>query len=514
MILPLHPVVVPANPVVVPVVPAVPPVKPVLGPLPRDPIGRNHALQLQLLAAQQQFTDVNTKLTAAQAQGDKGAAAVAQLTIQARQIAQQIIQLGSVAGGVQLSPAFKRLVQLENRNPTDDPAALAGATPVALLPIRIETRFDKNAAGNPELLVRIYPDDIHVNRHEPELTADEQTWGEAYWQSIFTVPASSTAAQDAWRALVARYGPTRAAWIAHALTPTNYPPPARRRPINLRPQFPSVATRPGPWAKPATSAVLPDRWLLLGYAAGQRTLTAAGGVTPDPVQVGPSPSVSSPTVANGKASLDPGAAWLSDFDAAVATGMALRIPLTATQAQKGFDQLLVLGVKSVIDPAEGATRLASALDAHHYTGGLSFVPPLTATNATEQDRPPAASPETVDLPSFDIERGPALAGAPTSDAARLATLIGIPATTFDHVAGAGADGDTEAGLMNALLWPATFGYFFWQIVDPMLSDAGRGAARDFFNALCSGPGAAVRRCGSEISPTASCRSPRSIAGSR
>ena len=491
---PLHPVVVPANPVVVPVVPVVPPVKPVLGPLPRDPVARNHALQLQLLNAQQQFTDVNAKLAAAQAQGDKGAAAVAQLTMQARQIAQQIIQLGSVAGGIQLSPAFKRLVQLENRNPTDDPGALAGATPVALLPVRIETRFDKNAAGQPELLVRVYPDDIHVNRHEPGLTADEQTWGEAYWRQIFTVAASSTAAQDAWRALVARYGPTRAAWIAHALTPTNYPPPARRRPINLQPQFPAVTTRAGPWTKPSTSAVLPDRWLVLGYSGGQRTLTAAGGVTPDPVQVGPSPSVSSATVTNGKASLDPGAAWLSDFDAAVATGMAVRIPLNRTQAQKGFDQLLVLGVKSVIDPAEGATRLAAAFDAHHYTGGLSFVPPGTATNATDQDRPPAASPETVELPSFDIERGPALAGAATSDAARLAAALGIPATLFDHIAGASVDSDTEAGLMNALLWPATFGYFFWQIVDPMLSDAARDAARDFFRTTvrARGPLSALR----------------------
>jgi hypothetical protein len=241
-----------------------------------------------------------------------------------------------------------------------------------------------------------------------------------------------------------------------------------------------VTRRAGPWTRPATSATVPDRWLVLLYTGSQRVITASSAILPDPLQVGPSPAVSSPTVTGGKASLDPGAAWLSDFDAAVATGMGLRIPITPAQAQKGFDRLLVLGVKSTIAPAEGATRLGAALGAHHYTGGLSFVPPGTPTNATEQDRPPAGTPETLDLPSFPIERGAALAGDPSSDGGRLARLAGIQPATFDHVAGADADRDTDAGLMNTLLWPATFGYFLWQLTDPLVADADRDAARSFF----------------------------------
>jgi hypothetical protein len=472
-----------------PVPPAPAPVKPNVGTLPRNPAARTHALQLQLADAQQQLADVNAQLATALEQGDKGAAAATGLTAQAKGLAQQIIQLSSAVGGIALSPAFKRLVALENRSPEDDFAALAGDTPAALLPVRLETRFVKGAAG-PELLVRIYPDVVHADSHEPELTADEAAWGKAYWTEIFLVSATSTAAEDAWRSLVTRFGPPRAAWIARALTPTNYPPP-RRRPARAKPPvpaFPSVTTRPGPWTRAATSAILPDRWLVLGYTGGRRVLTAASGITPDPVQVGPSPSVNTPVVTSGKASFDPGAAWLSDFDAAVAAGMGLRIPLSAAQAQKGFDQLLVLGVKSTVDPGEGASRLTAALDAHHYTDGLGFVAAGTATNATEQDRPPAASPETVDLPSFSVERGPAGAASPSTDAGRLALAAGIPAATFDHVAGVGADRDTPASLMNALLWPATFGYFFWQIVDPMLSDAGRDAARDFYRAYVSAGG--------------------------
>ena len=51
-----------------------------------------------------------------------------------------------------------------------------------LLPVRLETRFFTLANGTTELRVRVFPDKIHLDSHEPELTADEQTWGRHYWQ--------------------------------------------------------------------------------------------------------------------------------------------------------------------------------------------------------------------------------------------------------------------------------------------------------------------------------------------
>ena len=47
-----------------------------------------------------------------------------------------------------------------------------------MLPVRIETRFAGTPAA-PQLLVRLYPDDVHVDHHDPRLTSGEVAAGEA-----------------------------------------------------------------------------------------------------------------------------------------------------------------------------------------------------------------------------------------------------------------------------------------------------------------------------------------------
>jgi hypothetical protein len=60
----------------------------------------------------------------------------------------------------------------------------ADVTPLLLLPVRIETRFADTGDGS-ELLIRVYPDQIMVNGHHPELTTAELAAGNAYWDALW-----------------------------------------------------------------------------------------------------------------------------------------------------------------------------------------------------------------------------------------------------------------------------------------------------------------------------------------
>ena len=77
--------------------------------------------------------------------------------------------------------------------------------PITMLPVRIETRFTGTPAA-PRLLVRLYPDDVHVDHHDPRLTIGEVSAGKRYWTSI----RAGTAGDQAWAQLVKDVGPTRA----------------------------------------------------------------------------------------------------------------------------------------------------------------------------------------------------------------------------------------------------------------------------------------------------------------
>src|SRR5260370_35883666 len=99
---------------------------------------------------------------------------------------------------------------------------LDAGTPLLMLPVRIETRFVDSAQSS-ELLVRIYPDQISVDAHDPQLTVGEVADGQAYWGVVWrtgTPPSDDTPIRTAWRSLGGHYPPTRPRRSRQTTTPT------------------------------------------------------------------------------------------------------------------------------------------------------------------------------------------------------------------------------------------------------------------------------------------------------
>ena len=350
-------------------------------------------------------------------------------------------------------------------DPDDLAALVATDLPLALLPVRLEVRFDRHDGGT-DLLVRIYPDSVHVDAHEPELTADELAWGRRYLERERTAAADTAGAVEAWRALAGRFGTPRAAWIARAAAAAAPP------------------QRAAAWTRAARTNVLPDRWIALGYRGGQRRFAALGRPVPDTLALGPDPG--DPAAGDPAAPLGAAAQWLLDFDRAAEHGMALRIPLAAPDGD-GLDRLVVLGVRASSDGADGARRLSELLDAHHYTDGLALTPPGAPTNNTPSAR--SAWMPAGDDPAASLrnERGAALVTS-GSDGTQLARALGIAADPLAHAAGAGGAAVLTERQMRTVLWPATWGYMLDQLAGD-LSGGALAAARAHLIASVAASGA-------------------------
>lgn len=359
---------------------------------------------------------------------------------------------------------------------TDTTATVAEASidapadrPIVLLPVRIETRFI--ATTGPELWVRIYPDDIHVDAHEPGLTAAEAQWGRHFWEQLWRAGTDRAepggAADRAWEQLVQRFDAARAAWIATALEPVNPQDRPRRSvpagtPLEPAPVHPRHEQRDDAWTRPPLARLLPERWIVLGHRDGRRVVSAVGAPVASELAVGPDPAAADrPTAGDDELDVDAGMRWLVDFSAAEEAGMAVRIPLSADDARLGFDTLVVVGVRA---GPPGADGLAELLAAHRFGEGLALVSPGTPTNNSAEQRS-AYAPRTLAGAAGSPARPAPERPAPDSAATTAARALGITADHFAPVDGGSARGDADARALQTVLWPATGGYFLEQLLD-------------------------------------------------
>jgi hypothetical protein len=287
--------------------------------------------------------------------------------------------------------------------------------PVALLPVRLETRF----TGVRDLKIRVYPDDIHVDALDVALTPAEVKAGRAYWRHPD---------DDAWRDLLDRMRPQRAAWVVHA-TRRGSTPKTRAAGVRRMPR----------------SSTLPSRWRFIGVLGGRTVLDKVGRPIPTPVPLGLLESDERRQDPEDREDrLDP-AAWLVEFAAAERIGMATtaRLPVGVD----ALDQLFVVGVQDS-PPALAAQRLQGTLRAHAFTAGLAFLAPGTPTNNTPESRSDWSSRTT---PRRPRPRPPELREG--SDAAVLAVALGLTAAdVLAYCPGAARDTITPARAMGMLSW--------------------------------------------------------------
>ena len=194
--------------------------------------------------------------------------------------------------------------------------------PVLLTPTRLETKFVErtDATGDPvtdapkyELLVRVYPDDFHVDTHERALTEAEIDHGARFWERVWwasftgspdelranlseavladvdlstfpTDPAERHAAvlERGWTHLEERFGAARAAWIKRAMAPADAATLLAGPPENghvadadedafraaLDDRRDAVDERPGSWTRPPRARLLPDQWVAIAQTDG------------------------------------------------------------------------------------------------------------------------------------------------------------------------------------------------------------------------------------------------------
>lgn len=377
---------------------------------------------------------------------------------------------------VKLLPLPVEILRFATQTIPPELAASLGPSdvPLALLPVRLETRFFAQADGSQELRIRVYPDQVHVDSHESALSADELTWGHYFWELSWRAGNDDARRRLAWQQLADRFGPRRAAWIGRALRPLNVAarptsPVADDASLTLAPSFPVAPAQGvgGAWQRAPVARLMPQRWFAIARAGSAMIADAVGApIGADPA-VGPDPHFTDAAAA-GAAAIDPGMRWLADFDEAERIGMALRMKVSAAAAQAGIDALVVFGV-SALDADASAAALAALVDAHHYTDGCAFVRPGTPTNNTEDEASGLDSADPLRADSYAAEwlHFGGLLG-PQSNAATLAAGLGLAgdaaSSTLGSLPDATASDALDAQQMATALWAPTWGYYLANLI--------------------------------------------------
>ena len=371
--------------------------------------------------------------------------------------------------------------------------------PVLLLPLRLEAKFMDIPNSLQELWVRIYPDDIAVQQHEPLLSEKEFSAGKNYWASFFDAEKSSTDQENgkanAWVQLKNIFGANRSVWIAKQSLPTNW---SARSGLTKKEDlvFPVITTfKSAEWTAPPSTQVLPDKFVVTLFKGETKVLEQEGNLVPDTLILGHDPfqGPDAFTKTDFGITFAKEFLWMSDFEEAVKIGMALKIPLNnqvySNPSTRTIDKIVVLGAYLSADALQSQNIVGNLLAGHRYTSGLAIVPQGTPTNNTSDS--PSAYTKNEDPQQkgyFEIITGTPFQNNSECDGNRLAQALNVDATVIEGILHDTQRDHEEAVIINRALFPATIGYYFDTLLDSLVEDKYVTILRNFFERQVTGSG--------------------------
>ena len=362
----------------------------------------------------------------------------------------------------------------------------------------LRSRIPANPADEPAGV----PDDVMVLviRSATAPATNDRAPSVTYWTAVWQAHGQPRLVHQADSALVTAVGATRAAAIRDRRpsgidgAATN---PAKNVLVSFlvlaAPAAGSVAAQA--WTQGARARLLPDKFQVLGYVAGQQVLSVTGAAVPATLAVSPDPAAADQITVDEKTGVlhvPDDLRWLVDLDRAVQVGMGVRIPLT-DQIRGGLDRLVVLGLREQSTPTRTATDLADLITRQlRGPDGFSLLPQGTATNNSEVAAAGQDAEDEADA-ARRAATGPRLAAAGTdwsnrTDGQQLVELLGIDPGVLAGMPNADGTDWRDARAANTALWPATWGYFLQTALHPILGPDAVSATRDFFLRHVSGRG--------------------------